>query len=167
MGLRWTVSRDTALELAEVFRENGIPENAPLVGIDASHFCGQFGLDWLKALVTAVRSRGRGQPYLYLDDESDQALATWVQRAGIPTVSALSPPLVLALISYSTSVISGKSTFFELAQLVHRPTVGVFSGSEMARYCRISNTCIGVPYRTRPDSNAIDQVCDAMDELTR
>jgi ADP-heptose:LPS heptosyltransferase len=77
---------------------------------------------------------------------------------GFPVFSDLSAPRCAALIARSAGIISGKSVFFELANMLSKPVIGIFQEKERAFYCQESALTKAVTYSTTPDSGVVEKV---------
>jgi ADP-heptose:LPS heptosyltransferase len=162
---RWTVSKEIVREVVHAIREYRIPENAPLVGIDAGFFYGQFGEQWTDSLLDTLQGLSRCSWYLYSYHAPVQPFLRWLERRQLPMFSALSPSRSAALVDRSAVVVSGRAVLFELATLLGKQVVGVFASSEQCLYCRPGLACRAVSYSGRPDEDTIKQVRDAVESL--
>jgi ADP-heptose:LPS heptosyltransferase len=156
--VNWTVSKETEEEISHLLRERQIPAGARLIGVDAGLFFRSCGAEWTETLCEKLRENGAYLWYAYCDEEPDGALSVLLSSAGFPVFSNLSPSRSIALIARSTAVISGKSVFFELANMIKKPVVGVFEEKECALYCRETATTKAVAFSRTADRGALDKI---------
>jgi hypothetical protein len=158
-GIRWTVSKDTSEEIAHTLRECRIDEDAVLLGLDAGLFFGLFGEQWTDMLVDKLSGLSGMSLYVFSDATPAEPFLGWLERRGLPTISASAPSRCAALVQRSEAVVSGRAVLFELANLLGKPSIGVFAEDEVGRYCRPSLLCRPVAYSGRPDEQTVAEVC--------
>ena len=155
--MRWSVSRETLEEISHMLNELQLPSFSRLVGIDAELFYKAFGFDWIEMLCRRLREK-EVSFYLYAGEEPDETTSQFLSQIGFPVFSNLSAPRCAALIMQSAGVVSGKSIFFELANMLGKPVIGIFEEKECAVFCRESALTKAVSYSTEPDSSVVEKV---------
>jgi hypothetical protein len=136
-----------------------IPAAARLIGIDVGLFFQAFGQDWTEMLWDKLRDDKAFTFYWYVAEEPDEAMSGFLASvAGMPVFSGFSAPRSIALIAKSAGIVSGKSIFFELANMMRKPVVGIFEENERAVYCQGSATTKSVTFSVAPDSGAIEKI---------
>jgi ADP-heptose:LPS heptosyltransferase len=156
--VNWSITKETEEELSHTLRERKISFGARLVGIDAGLFLRSFGTDWTEMLCTRLRENSSVSYYFFIEDEPDEGVSPSLTSFGFPVFSNLSPPRCIALIARSAGIISGKSVFFELANMLGRPVVGVFDENQCALYCQESALTKAVTYSGEPDRSAVERI---------
>jgi ADP-heptose:LPS heptosyltransferase len=157
-AMHWSVSKETMEEISHMFQELKIPLSARLIGLDAGLFFRVFGQDWIEMLWARLRDNKIFTFYWYVGEEPDEALSSLLSSLGVPVFSNLSAPRSAALIGKSVGVVSGKSIFFELANMMRKPVLGIFEENERALYCQTSALTTAATYSGAPDSGVVDKV---------
>jgi ADP-heptose:LPS heptosyltransferase len=163
--LQWSVSKETVEEITHMLRELHLTAPSRLIGIDAGLFFREFGADWTEALCARLRENKRFSFYLYAGEEPDEPLSRFLTSTGLPAFSNLSAPRSAALIGKSEGIVSGRSVFFELANMLKKPVIGIFKESERAIYCQESGLTKAVTYSSAPDRHVADSVIALVNSL--
>lgn len=160
--LRWSVPKNIIDEITLMFKESSIPTTAWIGGIDAQFFYYSFGHHWTEALIDYLNAQNNRTWYLYVKSITDKSFLNWLKARKMPIFSDLSPPRLAALIYKSDLIISGKAITFELANLLHKPAIGLFEENELHRYCRLTPKSIGVSYSNKPDEQTITRISESV-----
>jgi hypothetical protein len=167
--MQWSVSKETLEEISHMLYELHLSPSSRLIGVDVDCFYKVFGPDWIEMLCRRLREKDVSF-YLYTQGEPDGTIPQFLSEMGSPVFSNLSAPRCAALIMRSVGVISGKSIFFELANMLGKPAVGVFEEKERAVYCRESVFTKAVSYSTTSDRSIIEKVialADAQENMRK
>ena len=156
--VHWSVSKEAQEEIAQMFHEFSIPSAARLVGIDVGLFYPVFGEEWTQALCNELKKNKTFSYYCYIAEELDESVSPFAASLGLPLFSKLSAPRSAALVARSTGIISGKSIFFELANLLKKPVIGIFEEKQSAIYCQQSAVTKAATYSSTPDRGVIEKV---------
>jgi len=156
--MHWSVSKETMEEISHMLQELKIPLSARLIGLDAGLFFTAFGQDWIEMLWARLRDNKVFSFYWYVAEEPDEAMSRCLASCGAPVFSNLSAPRSAALIGKSAGVVSGKSIFFELANMMRKPVIGVFEKNESALYCQVSALTTAAAYSEAPDSGVVEKI---------
>jgi ADP-heptose:LPS heptosyltransferase len=70
----------------------------------------------------------------------------------------MTPSRSAALISRSDFIVTGKTVFFELANLLQKPVIGLFEKSDIERYCRQSSSTNGISFDSLPDLTTVERI---------
>jgi len=162
---KWGVSKEALAELKLQFGEMKIDATKHLVGVDAFYFAEAFGFSWTKSLLDTI-AQSRGSCYLYVNKEPSGKAKQWLAGLQLPVFSNLSAPRSAALVYVSSYIIAGATTFFQLADILHKPVIGIFSNSQYDAYCTDSETTRGIRFDTVADERVIDAVKQNIDVLT-
>ncbi len=157
-NIKWSVSKDILEQITIMIKEFSIPETAWLGGIDAQFFYYTFGNHWTESLINALISMNSGSWYLYAENINDSSFINWLKARNIPVFSDLFLSRIAALIYKSDLIISGKTVFFELANLLQKPTIGLFEEKELNLYFRSTSCSWGIPYAKKPDDQTIESL---------
>jgi hypothetical protein len=158
----WSVARETMEEIAHMLHEFQIPATSLLVGIDAGFFFTVFGETWTGQLVNRIKTVNGFTCYVYNSGEPDDAAYRFLHACAVPVFAHMSPSRSAALISKSACVVSGKTVFFELANLLQKPVIGLFEKNEIARYCRQSPSTHGITFDASPDRATIEHIVNVL-----
>jgi hypothetical protein len=156
--VRWTVPKESLEEIRHLLREQDIDPGKKLLGLDGVYMYRQFGAPWLEALLGRLHGFSAVSTYCISDGDSEVLL--WLRQRGIAIMPPLSVPKTAALIQLSVLQIAGNSTLYQLAYLLQKPTIGIFSEEQIAVYCRPTETCRGIAYKQAPDVGTIAAVLD-------
>jgi hypothetical protein len=156
--VNWTVSKETDEEISHMLRERQIPPGVKLVGVDAGLFFRLCGAEWTETLCARLKEKTAGLCYAYSEEEPDPEGGAFLSSVGFPVFSNLSTSRSVALIYRSVGIISGKSVFFELANMIRKPVIGVFEEKECALYCRETATTKAVAFCAAADRGSIDKI---------
>jgi hypothetical protein len=156
--MNWSIAKETMEEISHMVRELHVAPSARLVGIDVGLFFSAFGPDWTEMLCNKLKENKTVSYYCYVDEEPDETISPFLSLMEIPVFSNLSPSRCAALIAKSTGIISGRSVFFELANALKKPIIGVFEETECAAYCQGSVLTKAITYSTAPDSSVIEKI---------
>jgi ADP-heptose:LPS heptosyltransferase len=160
---RWSVAKESVEEVGQMLQEMKLVPPARLVGIDGPYFYRRFGEKWTQALVAALR----GRPcicYFFSHGEPEAGASGWLRQLGVPVLSNLPASRCAALIYKSEFLVAGATVLFELADVLHKPVVGVFEAREFDTFCRESDTTKGLRFDTQPDGGTIESVGRMLDE---
>lgn len=157
-SVRWTVSKESLEEVRHALREQNIGLDKKLLGLDGQYIFRHFGAPWLDALLGRLRNYSGLSTYCVADDDADVLL--WLKQRGIAIIPPLSMPKTAALIQLSVLQIAGNTTLYQLAYLLQKPAIGIFSEDQFARYCRPSEVCRGITYKEAPDTGTIAAVLE-------
>ena len=141
-----------------MMHEMHIDEAAPLAGIDVGCFYEHYGNQWTSELIEALRSDTAFRWYLYADSFENAALTARLRAASLPVFGGLSASRNAALVEHSRLLVSGASASFQLARLLHRRVIGVFSESDCARYCIDARFMREAPYQGAPSAETIARI---------
>ncbi len=163
--MRWSVSKETLDEISHMLQELKIPASARLVGLDAGIFLRVFGQDWTEMLWNKLRGNKTFSFYWHVAEEPDEAMSRFLSSTELPVFAGFSAPRSVALIAKSAGIVSGRSVFFELANMMRKPVVGIFEENERAVFCQGSATTKAVTFSTAPDSGAVEKVVSFVNNL--
>lgn len=158
----WSVAKESVGEMQTMLRELNIDPAAPLVGIDGPCLVGRIGKKWTQSLVDALRAK----PcvcYFFAWGRPDADTSEWMARQGLPVFADLPVSRAAALLAASKIAVAGAGVMFELADLLRRPAVGLFTGEEFDSLCRESDTTKGLRIPARPDDTTIGSVIGMVD----
>ncbi len=158
--LHWSVTKETVEEISVMLKESSIPETQWLGGIDAHLFYYSFGDSWTEKLIETLTVLEDKMWYLYVATIPEQSFLNWLKARKMPVFTDLSPSRLAALLNKSDLIISGRTMVYELAALLHRPTIGIFKEEELHQYCRLNSQSMGIPYLKKPDEETISRVID-------
>lgn len=158
--LHWSVSKDTIEEITVMLKESSLQETVWLGGIDTQHFYYTFGSHWTEALIENLLMQNNRFWYLYVENIPEQSFLNWLKARKMPVFSDLSPSRLAALLYKTDCIISGKAMIFELANLLHKSAIGLFTEKELHQYCRSTPQSIGVSYSKRPDEQTIARISE-------
>ena len=156
--IRWRVAKKTMEEVDHLIGELKIAPDAPLIGFDALHFIRSFGIAWTDEFMHRIDELRAGTVYFHVEDGATEQELVWLCKQNVPSFADLSASRLAALVSRSKFVISGNTSMYILAGLLHRPAVGFFPAETFERYCPQSQLHGGVPYTGRPETREIDEL---------
>jgi ADP-heptose:LPS heptosyltransferase len=162
---KWTIAKQTALEIDHLLKERHINPVALPVGIDALLFRRAYGAAWAEGCVNALLPYAKNNGYIYAEEAQDPQEIAWLERFNLPVLAGLSIPQTAALVARSGLVVTGNSLLFGLATLLGAREVGIFSSSEIAANCPIAPAVRGVAYEKSPGRETIEWIAGAMREL--
>ncbi len=163
---KWGVSKEALSELKLQFGEMKIDVSKPLIGIDALYFAETFGISWTQSLLDALVNAHRNC-YLYVNKQPGEQTMQWLASRQLPVFSNMSAPRSAALVHLSAYIIAGATAFFQLADILHKPVIGIFSHNQYDAYCKESETTRGIRFETAVDQGVIEAVKQNIDDLTR
>ncbi|MBD3319902.1 MAG: hypothetical protein GF350_02285 [Chitinivibrionales bacterium] len=156
---RWVVSKNSCEEVRYLLEEAGIKFSLSQVGIDATTIFYEFGEQWTERLLHTLVNEQHVPCYLYVPKNfSDERLLVWLKKKNIPIISNLSVPQTAALIEQSRIVVSGKSTLYQLANLLKKPSIGIFREAEKTLYCKPSSQSRGIAFDPRNADRALNEL---------
>jgi ADP-heptose:LPS heptosyltransferase len=97
----------------------------------------------------------------------DVALLNWLKARKLPVFSELTPSRLAGLLQKTDVIVSGKTIYFELASLLQRPSVGIFTEEELRRHCRNTPFSIGITYSQRPNEVTITEIGESVGHFVR
>jgi ADP-heptose:LPS heptosyltransferase len=160
--IRWTVAKEAIAEVNLLLGEMKVEASSRLIGIDAGYFFRKFGAHWTQSLIDTLRDRLGTQRacYLFSYEEPEEKAAEWLGRQTIPVFLNLPASRCAALVCKSEFIVAGATVLFELADVLHRPLVGILTELQFEAYCRESETTKAFRYADgkRPDQGIIDDV---------
>jgi hypothetical protein len=169
--IRWTVSKDAVAEVNLLLREMKLDPSSRLIGVDAAYFLRIFGAQWTQSLIDKLKDLSRdsekSEPgqfrracYFFSYEEPDEKASEWLGKHNIPVFSNLPASRCAALVCKSEFIIAGATVLFELADVLHRPVIGILTESQSDAYCRESETMLVLRYADakHPDQDIIDAV---------
>ncbi len=165
--VRWSVSKETLEEISHMLRELNIHKASKLIGIDVELFVTAFGPDWTEQLCGKLLADKSISCYFYVDGDSDKAIQQFLTSIELPVFSGLSASRCAALITRSAGVISGRSIFFELANLLKKPVIGIFDEGQFATYCRPSLSTKAVTFSGSPDKKTVESVLSLLNNFEK
>lgn len=165
--IRWSVSKDIIEEMMHRLKEFSIPVDARLGGIDAYYFYYAFGAQWTDQLIESLKSTADNTWYLITNQVSDPHFLQWLQAKRMPVFTDLSPSRIAALLYKSELIISGKSVFFAMANMLTRPAIGVFEKQELNRYYKSSPYSKAISFSERPNEHSIEEIGKSVSALMR
>jgi ADP-heptose:LPS heptosyltransferase len=154
----WRVAKETVNEISHMIREFHIPPTSRLVGIDAGFFFAVFGETWTGMLVNKIKTVGAFSCYLYNNGAPDDATFRFLHAFEVPVFAQMTPSRSSALISRSDYVVTGKTVFFELANLLQKQVIGLFEKNEIDQYCRQSPSTHGISFDSSPGSTTVESI---------
>ena len=152
------MARETIEEIVHMIHEFNIPSTSRLAGIDAGFFFTMFGEKWTRMLVNKLKALSAFAFYAYGDEQLDDAAYQFLHTLAVPVFAPMTPSRSAALISRSDFIVSGKTVFFELANLLQKPVIGLFEKNEIDRYCRQSPSTSGIAFDASPDETTADHI---------
>ena len=155
---RWSVAKETVEEIAHMLHEFHIQPMFRLVGIDAGFFFSVFGETWTGTLVNKLKAVDAFSYYVYNDGEPEEAAYRFLHECKVPVFANMTPSRSAALISRSDFIVTGKTVFFELANLLQKPVIGLFDKSEIDRYCRQSPSTYGITFDSSPGLTTVERI---------
>lgn len=158
----WSVAKETIEEIAHMLLEFHLSPTTRLVGIDAGLFYSKYGETWTMLLFNTIKTAGIFTCYIYNDGEPDEATFRFFQTLAVPVFANLTPSRSAALISKSACVISGKTVFFELANLLKKPVIGLFDKNEIERYCLRSPSTYGIVFDASPGPSTVEHIVNVL-----
>lgn len=164
--LQWTVSKEILEEIKIMIKEHGICAKTWLGGIDARFLYYTFGEEWTRDLIESLLNLDTGMWYLYIDTSVDDSFFQWIKSRRIALFSDFPLSRLAALISSSNLIISGKTFFYELAFLLHKPSIGIFHKNEINYYFRNSHWTRGISYNKISDEGLIENICSRVTDLS-
>lgn len=163
--LRWSVAKETLNEISHLMHEFSMPVGVPTIGIDAGFFFDAFGESWTVMLIGKLKTIEACAFYLYSEGEPDESLRRFLGSFSIPVFTSMTPSRSAALISKSRCTLSGKTVFFELANVLGNPVIGLFEKKECALYCRQTSSTHGIGYDGRPDEETAQRIVSTLKKL--
>ena len=160
--VHWRVAKETIEEIVHMIHEFNLAPASRLVGIDAGFFFNMFGETWTRTLVDKLKAIGAFTCYVYNDGEPDDAAYRFLHSFAVPVFAHLTPSRSAALISTSAYVITGKTVFFELANLLRKPVIGLFDKIEISRYCRQTPSTHGIAFDSSPDLKTVERIVNIL-----
>ncbi|MBN1761424.1 MAG: hypothetical protein JW863_24080, partial [Chitinispirillaceae bacterium] len=156
--IRWRVAKKTMEEVDHLIRELKIAPDTPLIGFDALHFIRAFGIAWTDEFMHRVDDLHAGTIYFHVESTTSEQELVWLCKQNVPSFADLSASRLAALVSRSKFVISGNTSMYVLAGLLHRPAFGFFPAETFERFCPRSQLLQGIPYTGQPGAEEIDAV---------
>jgi len=153
----WTVAKESAAEVKMLLHENGVAQNARLIGIDGGFFLRNFGSSWTAKLIGLLR-KTQYTCYLFSYEEPEEKETEWLLKQSCPVLSGLPVAQCAALVSVSVFVAAGPTVLYEFAALLSRPVAGIFTEDEHAAFCRETKTARGFTYASRPGQKTIEAI---------
>lgn len=163
--LQWSVSKEVITEITLMLKGSGITDDVWFAGIDSQYFFETFGSAWTQTLIKKLTETADKTWYLYTEDIQKPAFLTWLKSLNLPVFSDLTPSRQAALLYKSNFVITGKTALFELANLLHKPVLGLFEVKELPIHCKITATSMGISYTKKPDEQTITKICEQVGSL--
>ncbi|MBD3420827.1 MAG: hypothetical protein GF398_11975 [Chitinivibrionales bacterium] len=165
MNNKWIVSKEALEEIEHLLREAQIPADAALVGIDACEFYHRHGKQWLELLCSSINENTSLVPYVYLHAFDAVDVFNWAGTTKIAAFSHLKVSRWAALIHCSKHIVSGRSPFFELANLLHKSVIGIFEQSEIdSNFCKFPHTQV-VSYQDAANESTVRNILDSLSSL--
>ncbi len=164
--LQWSVSEDKIEEITLLLKESSVPLDSWLGGVDARYCYYTFGPQWTEELLSQLYLIKNTTWYLYSHTIPEDSFLSWLKARQLPVFNDIVPARLAALLYKSNVVISGKTLFFELANLLKKPAIGVFNENEIDRYHRPTPQSIGVSYSKSPNEETISDVCRKVRNLS-
>ncbi len=158
--LHWSVTKETVEEILVMLKQSSIRETEWLGGIDAQHFYYTFGSNWTEELIDNLSKQNKRTWYLYVANIPAPSFINWLKTRKMPVFTDLPPSRLAALLHKSDCIISGKCMFFELANLLQKPAIGVFKENELHYYCKMTSQSTGIPYVKKPDEKTIAEISE-------
>ena len=157
--IRWTVAKEALSEVNLLLGEMKVAPSSRLIGIDAGYFLQAFGEKWTQSLVDKLRNR-QSTCYLFSHAEPDEKASEWLKRQDMPVFTNLAASRSAALVYKSEFIVAGATVLFELADVLHRPVIGILTEAQFGAFCRESETTRALRYADgkRPDQEVIDAV---------
>ncbi|MBD3347472.1 MAG: hypothetical protein GF401_20640 [Chitinivibrionales bacterium] len=165
-GNRWVVAKKALEEVNYLFQETGIKFSSRHIGIDAAALFVEFGEKWTESLLDTLVKERHIPCYIYLpNDQNDNNLRSLAQKLGVPVISNLNVPQTAALIQQSKAIISGKSSFFQLAILLRKTAFGIFNENELAQYCKSSSYSKGIAFSRKSEDKALKELLSLLETV--
>ncbi len=156
--LHWSITKETVEEIVVMLKQSSIAETEWLGGIDVGLFYTGFGKNWTEELINCLAAFDNKTWYLYVSGTPEHSFIQWLRARHMPVFTNLPPSRLAALLYKSNCIISGKGIFFELANLLQRPAVGVFKENELRQYCRSGSQSTSVSFIKTPDETTISEI---------
>jgi hypothetical protein len=147
----------TRKKVDRLLQQTNITPATPLAGIDADFFLRRFGPGWTGSLVDMVR-RNNPTCRIFSWEKPDAKASRWLDGRNISVLSPACPSETVELIRRADFIIAGATMLFTLADLLHRPVVGVLSNRRSEAFCAESETTRTIRCAGRPDRSAIDAI---------
>ncbi len=127
---RLVVARDAGQGVRKLLRDLSVPEQAPLVVVDAAALVRLHGREWTGLLLDALRASS-SITFCYLSAPNDNdELGRWLVDRGLVVIPPLSVPRRAALVARASLVIAGASVLLRLALLLGRDIAAVVHEGE-------------------------------------
>lgn len=164
--LRWRVAKKTIEEIDHLIKELKMKPDVPLIGFDAVYFIRNFGTEWTDSFMRKISDLKLGTIYFHVENSRNESEVIWLCKQNVPSFADLSASRLAALVSKSNLILTGNTSTYALAGLLHRPAVGFFREDEIARYCPQTPLLTGVTFTDRPDEQAIDQCIHLIQQMS-
>ena len=83
----------------------------------------------------------------------------------IPVFFEFTPARLTALLAKSSLIISGRSYIFELANLLHKKSLGIFNSEDIVTYCKSTTLSNGIAVPDNPENIDSQNIVKRVGEL--
>jgi ADP-heptose:LPS heptosyltransferase len=164
-NIRWSISKDALEEVSHRLKEFSLPPEADLVGIDAFYLYSTFG-EQMNQLLDATTKAFPERKWLLITSEIfDLHFLQWLQKLRIPVFNDHSASRIAAVLYKVSVFISGKSPLYAMANLLAKPTIGLFEKNDFNRYFKESPRMFGIVYTAKSVKEIVDEICKDMSSI--
>ncbi len=127
----WKIPRDTVNEVRHLFSQYNIPRTTRLIALDCACCVKHFGRSWTSQLISHLSGTYAQRLFLVImDREFYDSNTDWLHSFRVPIMADTSVSRIAAALYLSGVLISGKSSIFEIAHLLHKKAIGIFHEKE-------------------------------------
>jgi len=163
--LKMSVAKKTLDEVGLLLKECRISQDRGLLVVDICFFLKSFGKQWLEQFLTILQKNYSNTIIGYLSEELSGQDSEWLRENRIACILELSTPRIAAIIYCSDLIIAGNTTFYGLATVLNKPSIGFFTSKDYSSYCPDTDILTGVIYEKLPDDDCIKKVINSIHAL--
>ena len=159
-SVKWSVPKERLEEIKLLLIENKIARSARFGVVDLTYIVKRYGEEWAEKLVRNIVTKTDSLKWvIYIEKrpETDK-LKQWYASFDLPVFFEFSSSRLTALLSKSKITLSGRSYIFELTNLLHKKSIGLFFEDEIVTYCNSSKLSTGIVVEKKPAENSIEIV---------